>query len=483
MNKPVTYLDLVNIFWRKHLEHSFTPNEVAVWFHLLHRCNSLSWKNPFNLSKGWLQLEMKLKTEKPLDTARNALREAGLIDFKNGQGRGITTEYTIVGLTTQAENPTEKGNKNNPFSGAFYDDLPEKAPENPTEKGNKNNPNKGGTTIDREKEEDEEGSSAASAATPSAASPSSFLEGSQPAVSPKKPAAKKKKAASPEEVEALDLPHQGKEFADLWAGFVAGPKQQGKSLLAFRLLLKKLAKYEEGFAIVMLEKAIEGNWSAVEYESTPDAYTKWQADQGRHATSQPTPAIDRDALFGFEQSASDGLAQARNTPEYLDYLAQQQPSQGPATAAELAALPLPHASAEFAKAWGNFLSGPKQAGKALYACELMLRQLGAYPEAFAVLMIEKAIMGNWQGIENAGTARDFLEWKSRPIEPLPSPPLEAPPKNLAFVAMVECREEAKRAGHLAYYGARAAGHSEEEAEQIRQQAEAKILAQLPAEEE
>ncbi|MGI4871279.1 MAG: hypothetical protein ACRYFX_08885 [Janthinobacterium lividum] len=48
------------------------------------------------------------------------------------------------------------------------------------------------------------------------------------------------------------------------------------------------------------------------------------------STLTPAP-LDPDALFGYTQTAAEGLAQARNSPEYQRYLAEQ--------AAQLAALP------------------------------------------------------------------------------------------------------------------------------------------------
>lgn len=113
----MNYLTLINHFWAKDLEHSFTPNDIAVYFRLLERCNALGWKNPFNFSVDELLLKLRLKTKDPLDTARNRLKQAGLIDFRNGQGRGHTTTYWLV--EGEAENPDEKGQKNTPFIPPF----------------------------------------------------------------------------------------------------------------------------------------------------------------------------------------------------------------------------------------------------------------------------------------------------------------------------------------------------------------------------
>lgn len=112
----MTYLDLINQFWQKDLEFSFTSTEVDVYFRLLDRCNRLGWKSPFNFSADQFMAQLKLRTKKPFDTARKTLRDAGLIEFKNGNGRGCTTEYTIIGAGSEPKPSDKRGKKNIPLS-------------------------------------------------------------------------------------------------------------------------------------------------------------------------------------------------------------------------------------------------------------------------------------------------------------------------------------------------------------------------------
>ncbi|WP_185817113.1 hypothetical protein [Hymenobacter metallilatus] len=112
----MNYLSLINQFWAKDLEHSFTPNDIAVYFRLLERSNALGWKNPFNFSVDELLLKLRLKTKDPFTTARNRLKQAGLIDFRNGDGRGRTTTYYLLDAEEQQqEEETERGKKNTPL--------------------------------------------------------------------------------------------------------------------------------------------------------------------------------------------------------------------------------------------------------------------------------------------------------------------------------------------------------------------------------
>lgn len=127
-----------------------------------------------------------------------------------------------------------------------------------------------------------------------------------------------------------------------------------------------------------------------------------------------------------------------------------------ASLAEIASLTLPHAAPEFAEAWRTFtMTNTKQAGKPLTAFELMLKKLGKYPAAFAVVMLEAAIQGNWSGVENAGTARAFTEWQNEQtrqatLRPMPMPsagpaPRTTPDYNPEVVAERQRQREAEAA--------------------------------------
>lgn len=110
-------------------------------------------------------------------------------------------------------------------------------------------------------------------------------------ISEKKAAGKagKKSVATSAEIAALELPHAGPEFAEAWRTFsTANTKQAGKPLTAFELMLKKLGKHPAGFAVVMLEAAIQGNWSGVENAGTARAFAEWQAEQARQPAA-PRP--------------------------------------------------------------------------------------------------------------------------------------------------------------------------------------------------
>jgi hypothetical protein len=90
----MTYIELINNFWRLNKEYSFTPNEKVVYFALLNKANELAWKNPFNQSNAYLALDSGI-SEPAMIKARNTLRQKGLINFKSEVGRRHITKYEI----------------------------------------------------------------------------------------------------------------------------------------------------------------------------------------------------------------------------------------------------------------------------------------------------------------------------------------------------------------------------------------------------
>ncbi|MVN78940.1 hypothetical protein GO988_21635 [Hymenobacter sp. HMF4947] len=259
----MNYIELINQFWQCDIEHSFNGSETRLYFYLLHTCNSLRWKNPFTHSDAHLAAVSGMSVN-TLKTARNRLKQAGLIEFTPGsQGRGQSHKAL--------------------YKLSIFDTIPDTLSANSL------------TVFPRTSDSiykhklNEEGKSASASALPSPVLTADLPAANQAATP--KPAARPKKPKAPananaEQVAALPLPHPGAEFAELWATFRAGPKQKAKAVSAFELMLKKLAKYPEGFAVAMLEMAIQGDWSGVENGGTAKAFTEWQAAQA----SRPAPA-------------------------------------------------------------------------------------------------------------------------------------------------------------------------------------------------
>ena len=98
----------------------------------------------------------------------------------------------------------------------------------------------------------------------------------------------KSKAPAP-----LILPFSSDRFRHTWEALCEEKEWKKKSENALRLTLKKLGRYDEAFAIELMERAIEGGWRGVVFNDTDAKYQEWKsARQLKEDNRQPrtTPA-------------------------------------------------------------------------------------------------------------------------------------------------------------------------------------------------
>ena len=98
----MNYLSFINQFWQLRREVPFSSVEADLYYYLLAVCNGLAWKNPFQQSNALIGATLGV-SEKTLISARNRLKQYGLIDFQPGVKR-IPSTYRLLLL----ENTLEK---------------------------------------------------------------------------------------------------------------------------------------------------------------------------------------------------------------------------------------------------------------------------------------------------------------------------------------------------------------------------------------
>lgn len=76
-------------------------------------------------------------------------------------------------------------------------------------------------------------------------------------------------------------------------------------------------------------------------------------------------------------------------------------------------LALPYCSAEFVSTWELLRKQPKWKKKTKSALQMSLNKLGKYPEEYAILLMENAIAGGWQGVVFTWTPDDFRRWQAQ----------------------------------------------------------------------
>lgn len=89
----------------------------------------------------------------------------------------------------------------------------------------------------------------------------------------------KQKKTSSEVKESLSFPFSSDAFMQTWGKLVKEPKWKYKTVNALQLSLNKLSRYDERFAIKLMEEAIEHGWQGVVFKDTDAQYAAWKSAQ------------------------------------------------------------------------------------------------------------------------------------------------------------------------------------------------------------
>lgn len=97
----------------------------------------------------------------------------------------------------------------------------------------------------------------------------------------------KKKEPAKAPTKRLTLPFQSEKFVEVWNTLLVQPKWKKKTNKALQLSLNKLAKYDEAFAIQLIETAIERGWMGVVFDDTDERYKQWKAGKTYRPNQEP----------------------------------------------------------------------------------------------------------------------------------------------------------------------------------------------------
>ncbi len=112
---------------------------------------------------------------------------------------------------------------------------------------------------------------------------------------------KKGKPAPP----PLNLPFSSDKFLETWAALCEEKNWKGKTQKALQLTLNKLARYEEAFAIELMEKTIENGWKGVVFGDTDAKYQEWlSARQQKKDNAAPRTCGRPTQAFSLAQDNS-----------------------------------------------------------------------------------------------------------------------------------------------------------------------------------
>lgn len=90
----MSYIDLINQFWRMNRIDPFTPTEVCLYFYLLSQWNNYR-ESRFTIKSSIMFAELKM-SKPTIYEVRERLKERGLINFTEGERRSSAPVYQIL---------------------------------------------------------------------------------------------------------------------------------------------------------------------------------------------------------------------------------------------------------------------------------------------------------------------------------------------------------------------------------------------------
>lgn len=108
----MNYIELINRFWEKDAQlGGFTDKEVAFYFYLLKVFNSAKWKSPVGISNAFMMVRFGWGRH-ALNTVKNRLKQAELIDFEQRKGRGRMYQYVLINPSRSLKRSTVDAEQN-----------------------------------------------------------------------------------------------------------------------------------------------------------------------------------------------------------------------------------------------------------------------------------------------------------------------------------------------------------------------------------
>lgn len=97
----------------------------------------------------------------------------------------------------------------------------------------------------------------------------------------------------------LQLPFKSEKFLSSWKDLRSLPGWKAKTVSSLQRTLDQLSKYDEAFALVLIDNAIEGQYKRVVYDDTQAKYELWK--KTRRSTPREKVITSIEDLKGFGQ--------------------------------------------------------------------------------------------------------------------------------------------------------------------------------------
>ncbi|MFR2069310.1 MAG: hypothetical protein ACLS4S_03605 [Bacteroides nordii] len=257
-----------------------TAIDQALYYELISICNEKGWKEVFDARSAVLCTSLNI-WDKTLRKSRKTLADAGLIFFESCRDKRIGCYYSFLPVLSNdmkssvisSVNGTDENTEEN------TDDIPAEKCQSSV-----NDTVISSVLRTDENTDDKNASSVISSVngTDDMQIPpiidiktiniESNLAHTHESTPPTKPKKSKKKEG---DEKPLVYPFTSIAFMSAWEALRQTPKWKKKLNYALQLSLDKLSKFEEEFAILQIERAIESGWTGVVFTGTERDYQEW----------------------------------------------------------------------------------------------------------------------------------------------------------------------------------------------------------------
>ena len=257
-----------------------TAIDQALYYELISICNGKGWKEVFDVRSAVLCTSLNI-WDKTLRKSRKTLADSGLIFFKSCRDKRIGCYYSFLPIldndmkssVISSVNGTDENTEEN------TDDISAEECQSSV-----NDTVISSVLRTDENTDDKNASSVISSVlrTDDMQIPpiidiktiniESNLAHTHESTPPTKPKKSKKKEG---DEKPLVYPFTSIAFMSAWEALRQTPKWKKKLNYALQLSLDKLSKFEEEFAILQIERAIESGWTGVVFTGTERDYQEW----------------------------------------------------------------------------------------------------------------------------------------------------------------------------------------------------------------
>lgn len=248
-----------------------TTAAQALYHELVAICNEMKWKDVFKKKNSDLCSILNM-SEKTLIKSRGDLSDAGLLYFQSTKDKRIGCYYSFTTVISSVYFPDESTDDSTDESS---DDNNEGG-EIPPVESSVETPAK---CLDDNLASSELSSGKCLDETQippiidiKTINIESNLAHTHESTPPTKPKKSKKKEG---DEKPLVYPFTSIAFMSAWEALRQTPKWKKKLNYALQLSLDKLSKFEEEFAILQIERAIESGWTGVVFTGTERDYQEW----------------------------------------------------------------------------------------------------------------------------------------------------------------------------------------------------------------